>query len=159
LTIEDLWYRSPRRRRYNPCEPEASLCLFYLKGKQTHKTRCQYLFFSFRRFLNNCIHIIVIAKAHRYLCFTLCNLKYVQPKSAATSRDGLGPFQEPSSSPSFCCWSLIVNLTTYNYGKFVSYHSFSILALCFIFICYYSKKHAYTLCGTGFAQESRNSFG
>ena len=27
---KDLWYRSPRRRRYNPYEPEASLCLFYL---------------------------------------------------------------------------------------------------------------------------------
>ena len=31
LYIEDLWYRSPRRRRYNPYEPEASLCLFNLK--------------------------------------------------------------------------------------------------------------------------------
>jgi len=29
MKIEDLLYRSPRRRHYNPYEPEASLCLFY----------------------------------------------------------------------------------------------------------------------------------
>jgi hypothetical protein len=32
LNIEDLLYRSPRRRRYNPYELEASLCLFHLSG-------------------------------------------------------------------------------------------------------------------------------
>ena len=30
LDIDELWYRSPRRRRYNPYEPEASLRLFNL---------------------------------------------------------------------------------------------------------------------------------
>ena len=33
IKIEDLWYRSPRRRRCNPYEPEASLCPFYLIGR------------------------------------------------------------------------------------------------------------------------------
>jgi len=35
LTIEDLSYRSPRRRRYNPYEPEALPCLFNLNLNQT----------------------------------------------------------------------------------------------------------------------------
>jgi len=29
LKIEDLWMSLFELRRYNPCEPEASLCYFY----------------------------------------------------------------------------------------------------------------------------------